>query len=158
MLRKYASCLCKVSSQLEERESSLEVFILCYCAVFIPGLAGWGIFTLKRPRHPQPPLTCSESLCLSNIITSWCGGVSTKSDSTAVDKYSFLHLQKIKCVLLHEDINLSKLSRERFKVSSGPFYIFQEKNKNIRSSPSEKHILPLSDFIAFQIVTNLGVN
>ena len=42
MLRKYARCLCKVSSGLEaEREFTGGIYT--DCLVFISGLAGWGI-------------------------------------------------------------------------------------------------------------------
>ena len=96
MLRKYARCLCKVSSGLEaEREFTGGIYT--DCLVFISGLAGWGIYTLKRPsRALSLLLLLSPVQNLYVSITSSPVAVrgSTNSVSTAVNKYYLLHLQK----------------------------------------------------------------
>ena len=77
MLRKYASCLCKVSSQLEGERVHWR-YLYWLGSIYLRTYWVGNLDSREAPPPPPPP-TCSESLCLANIITScWEGDQQTR--------------------------------------------------------------------------------
>ena len=88
MLRKYAGCLCKVSSGLAAREFTGGIYTLQYLFQDLLGGESRGPTALSL-------LSPVRNLYVSQHHHQLVCGRSRNSDGTAVNKCYFLHLQKI---------------------------------------------------------------
>ena len=114
MLRKYAGCLCKVSSRLEAER-------VYWRYLYSVSIYLWRTYCLgnfdsgEAPPPPPPPLTCSESLCLltSSPVAGW--------------EINKLGQQRSKQILFS---SLAKNSNTVLCTKTSTFQNYQEKDLN----------------------------